>query len=148
MRKIRKGQKVSFWCSTYLKNGDCIDDGDQRPFQMIAGASSSKSELAKAISDSLIGMSIKEAKRFEIPARSAFGDRDEKKIFRIPYEASSSYQIKDEIQIRVGAETQGSQLLNGVIVDISNNHAYVDTNHPLAGEPLTINIQIISIDTK
>jgi len=145
MATIQKGQVVSFLCSSYLSNGECLESGDNEPIRMVAGSLNKGNDFSKSVSKSLIGMSINEIKQLKLPAKFAFGEKDENKIFKMPITGNSTYKIGDDIQIKVTDDEQ-AQVLEGTITKIRGDYAYVDTNHPLAGEILTVKIKIISFD--
>ena len=145
MTTVQKGQKVSFLCSSYLSNGDCLDSGDEEPICMVAGLTGKGNEFSKAVSKSLVGMSIREIKHLKVPPKFVFGEKDVGKIYKIPINETSSHRVGDEIKIKV-TDADEAQVLEGTVAKIEGEYAHVDTNHPLAGETIIVKIQVISFD--
>ena len=146
MTIVQKGHNVLFHFKSYLDDGSCVDGDSPEPLRMVAGSTSSAgSPFSKRIASSLIGMRVNETKRFDVPARFGFGERDTKKIYKMSLEIGDNYRLGDEIEIRVRTGNK-QETLQGEIIDISKDYATVDTNHPLAGENLTVKIQVISFD--
>lgn len=145
MAPIQQGQRVHFFCSSYLSNGECIDADTSESVRMVAGMTAKGNEFSKAVSHSLLGMSVDESKQFNVPARFAFGEKDPGKIFRIPLNETPAGDIGDEVDFEVNHRNQG-QVLSGTLIRKDNKFSYIDTNHPLAGEPLTVKIRVISFE--
>lgn len=142
MQMIRKDHDVTFQCSSFLEDGHCLDDHSQGPIKMVAGRVQ-KNAIAQAVSDSLIGMKIKEIKHFTVPPRHGFGEIDSGKIFELPLEVDHEHSVGDELELKV---TKGGleEILTGIIIKIEKGKAQVDTNHPLAGQSILIKIKVLS----
>lgn len=145
MAPIQQGQRVHFFCSSYLSNGECIDSDTSEPVRMVAGMNAKGNEFSKAVSHSLLGMSVDESKQFQVPARFAFGERDPGKVLKLPLSESPEGDIGDEVEFEFNHRKQGQSFI-GTIVKKDNKFSYIDTNHPLAGEALTVKIRVISFE--
>ncbi len=142
MSRIRKGQRVTFLCSSYLEDGSCLDGESEEPIKMIAGKKSANT-ISAVFSNSLLGMQRNETKSIKIPAAQAFGERQEDKIYRLPLAQDHKHYEGEDIQITVSSKG-GEETLDGVIVKLNGDYASIDTNHPLAGQSLLVKIKVIS----
>lgn len=143
MAFIKKGQKVSCLCSLFLNNGECLDENDKEPLPVIAGCTDKGNAISKSVSMELVGMSVKEVKYLKVPPRFAFGEKDENKIFKVSRYQDGVRNLGDELTMEVIVNNK-TEAVDGRVVRFHGEYAYVDTNHPFAGETLTLRIQVIS----
>lgn len=145
MTEIQKGQAVKILCTSFLEDGSALDEnaGDA-PLTMTAGTKG-KNEFSTAVSNSLIGMKLKEIKHLKIPSRLAFGDHDQKKVYKLPLNGGAARSVGDEMQLKVSLGG-GEEILDGVVIKVDEQFAHVDTNHPLAGQKLIVKIEVLSFN--
>ena len=101
-------------------------------------------EFFTQIEEALIGMAPGEKKSVLIPAEDAFGDYDEEKVFEI-----NRSDIPDDLYPEVGQELEltgeDDEVLEVSVVEVSDETVTLDANHPLAGEDLTYEIELVEI---
>jgi len=118
-------------------SGDCCKSG---PRIVTIGAV----ELFPQVDEALIGMAPGEKKTFTILADDAFGEYDQEKAFTVPRS-----DLPDDLTPEVGDElilsNEDDEELCVVVVDVANESITFDANHPLAGENLTFEIQLVDI---
>ena len=89
--------------------------------------------------DAVRGRSVGETFTVRIEAANAYGERSDANIVDLPAEgAPAGLQVGDSVQLSSGATV--------VVTAIGTDTITVDTNHPLAGQALTFEITIDSID--
>ncbi len=90
------------------------------------------------------GMSIGEKKTVHIPADQAYGLHSPEQTVQI-----ERTQIPPHIELALGLElnmqNQDGQVLQVVVIDLSDTHVTLDANHPLAGKDLTFDIELVAI---
>jgi peptidylprolyl isomerase len=100
--------------------------------------------LFTQIEDALIGMKPGERKSLVITAENAFGFHDETKIFTVPLS-----ELPEDFDAVVGDEImlsgEDDDELPVGIIEISDDSVTFDANHPLAGENLNFEIELIEI---
>ncbi len=120
--------------------GDCGCGCDCGPRELTVGAA----ELFPQIDDALIGMTPGEQKTFTIPAADAFGEYDEEKVFTVP-----RTDLPDGLDPAVGDElilcNEDDEELGVAVVAVTDDTVTFDANHPLAGEDLIYDIQLVEI---
>ncbi|OGP55681.1 MAG: peptidylprolyl isomerase [Deltaproteobacteria bacterium RBG_13_52_11] len=92
----------------------------------------------------MIGMSAGDSKTFEIVAEEAYGLYREELLVKIDKE-----QIPDDLRLEPGQELVLRQAegppIRVTVADMSGQSVTLDANHPLAGEDLTFEVQLLEI---
>lgn len=78
-----------------------------------------------------------------IPAAEAYGDRNEDALQQFPLEAFG----ESVPQVGWGVELQNpqGQRVNAMVVEIGDETVTLDFNHPLAGQDLTFDLELVQI---
>jgi FKBP-type peptidyl-prolyl cis-trans isomerase 2 len=89
-------------------------------------------------------MSVGENKTVTIPPEEAYGERHDQLVQEVPKSA-----LPEEIDPAVGMHLQSrspeGQVLNLVVTEVDDDSITVDGNHPLAGQALTFDIELVEI---
>lgn len=85
-------------------------------------------------------MKVGETKTITIPAKEAYGERDEKKLLTVPKE-----QVPDAAQYEVGMQVMSQNGQTFKVYKINEKDIIFDANHELAGKTLIFDITIKSI---
>ncbi|OHB31698.1 MAG: peptidylprolyl isomerase [Desulfuromonadaceae bacterium GWC2_58_13] len=125
--------------SDECSSDDCCC-GENGPMELIIG----EDDFFTQIEEALIGMAPGEKKTIVIPAEDAFGEYDEEKVFQV-----KRSEVPDDIYPEVGQELEltgeDDELLEVTVVEINDEDITLDANHPLAGEELTYEIELVEI---
>lgn len=78
-----------------------------------------------------------------IPAAEAYGDRNEDALQQFPLEAFG----ESVPQVGWGVELQNpqGQRVNAMVVEIGDETVTLDFNHPLAGQDLTFDLELVQV---
>jgi peptidylprolyl isomerase len=121
----------------------CDDDGcgcETGPMELTIGAE----DFFSQIEDALVGMAPGEKKTVTIPAEDAFGEYDEEEVFSISRE-----QLTGDIVPEVGMELEltgdDDEPVEVTVVEVTDETLTVDANHPLAGEDITYEVELLEI---
>jgi peptidylprolyl isomerase len=124
---------------------DCGDDDcgcgcEAGPMEMVIGTN----ELFSQIDEALVGMAPGEKKKVVIPAVDAFGEYEQEKVFTVPRS-----DLPDDLTPVVGDElvltNEDDEELGVAVVETSDESVTFDANHPLAGEDLTFEVELLEI---
>lgn len=124
---------------------DCGDDDcgcgcESGPMDLIVGTG----ELFPQIDEALVGMTPGEKKMVVVPAVDAFGEYDKEKVFTVP-----RVDLPDDLQPTVGDElvlsNEDDEELGVVVVEADAESVTFDANHPLAGENLSFEVELLEI---
>jgi FKBP-type peptidyl-prolyl cis-trans isomerase SlpA len=134
-------------------SGDIINTFKDKPATLTLGTG----ELAPAVEKRLVGLEEGAHATFEIPAGEAFGERNPEMVQWVARrllnelgDPASKYEIGDVVQFptpdglgqyagsirRVGKDGDGDGKADALLFDF---------NHPLAGQPVTFEVQVIGV---
>ncbi len=141
MPQAKIGDTVKVHYTGRLEDGTVFDSSlNREPLQFTIGAG----ELIPGFEESVIGMEVGEKKTVTIPPEKAYGSHLEELVIKIEKE-----RIPEDINPEVGQQLEIKQpdgrTIPVVVTDISETHITLDANHPLAGESLTFDIELVEI---
>jgi FKBP-type peptidyl-prolyl cis-trans isomerase SlpA len=122
-----------------------IDTFDDKPATLSLG----KGELAPAIERCLLGLAEGARARFELAAGEAFGERNpalvqrvSRKLLREHGDPDETYAAGDVVRFPA---PDGLPRFAGVVREVGEDWLVLDFNHPLAGQPVTFEVQLIGV---
>ncbi|WP_315821643.1 hypothetical protein [Paraflavitalea speifideaquila] len=80
----------------------------------------------------------------EIPVEQAYGPKDPGMLVEFP-KSNFPDDMKPELGMRLNMTNGSGQVIPVVITDIKEDTVILDANHPLAGEALIFDIELVSI---
>lgn len=137
------------------KSGDTVkvhytgkfDDGTEfatsisdEPLQFTIG----EGQVIPGLEQAVMGMRPGEAKTTEILADQAYGPYQESKVVAVN---RNRFPPQFELQIGtvLGTRKAGGQKIRRIVTTVSETRVTLDGNHPLAGEDLTFDLQLVEI---
>ncbi|MBU0996352.1 MAG: peptidylprolyl isomerase [Proteobacteria bacterium] len=141
MRKVENGMFVSVDYTGTLENGEIFDSSQGRnPLEVEMGAGN----LIKGFETELMGMSLNEKKTFSLSPEDAYGEVSDDAVHSF-----SRTEIPPELNPQVGQTlaltTPNGQQIPAKVTHVDDEKVIVDLNHPLAGQKLTFDIEIVGI---
>ncbi|MDB5103536.1 MAG: FKBP-type peptidyl-prolyl cis-trans isomerase [Fibrobacteres bacterium] len=138
--QISKNKVVSIDYTLTDSKGEVLDSSSKgEPLQFIQG----QGHLIPGLEKALEGKSAGEALKAQIPAKEAYGVRDEALMQTIPKD-----NFEDIPDLKVGMELE-AESDDGVrvitVVGIEDDKVIVDGNHPLAGMDLNFDVKIVGV---
>ncbi|MBB4843791.1 FKBP-type peptidyl-prolyl cis-trans isomerase SlpA [Paucibacter oligotrophus] len=125
--------------------GDVINTFADKPATLTLGTG----ELSPAIEARLIGLAEGTRSQFELAAGEAFGDRNPELLQRVRLsllrelgDPDEQYSVGDVVQFPT-PDGQGSYA--GVVREVADDALLFDFNHPLAGQPVSFEVQVIGV---
>ena len=113
---------------------------DRDPLQFSVG----QGQVITGFDEAVVGMSPGEEKTVSIPSDQAYGSYREELVMVVEQE-----QMPPELSVEVGQQLQmrhpSGQAIPVLVTDISDTKVTLDANHPLAGEDLTFEIELVDI---
>ena len=141
--KVTNGQNVSVHYKGTLSDGTEFDNSRVRGSAM--GFQVGSGQLLTGFNDAVVGMTVGDTKTIQIPAPEAYGAPRPEAIQQVPRSA-----FADNFEFIVGGTVQGNGPQGEFLAKIQGveeEFVILDLNHPLAGEDLTFEIELISIET-
>jgi peptidylprolyl isomerase len=141
MAQAKHGDTVKVHYTGKLSDGTVFDTSDGRdPLEFTVG----QSQVIPGFERAVVGMDLGESRTAHIPAAQAYGARDERLVTQV-----SRQQIPDNVEMSVNDRLQvrrsDGRTLVVTVTDISENSVTLDGNHPLAGQDLTFDIELVDI---
>jgi peptidylprolyl isomerase len=141
MAKARIGDKVRVHYTGKLKDGEVFDSSKkQEPLEFTLGSQ----KLIRGFEKCVQGMEVKEKKSVTVPAEEAYGVHRDDLVMDIPLEQFPQGVVPEEghfLQIK----NHEGQAMRFLITAIKEDSVTVDANHPLAGQELTFDIELVEI---
>lgn len=153
MTQAKKGDRVrlhyvgtledgSIFDSTY-ESGECDSDDcgcESGPREVVIG----DGEFLPLIEEALVGMVAGEKKSIIVPAADAMGEYDEENVFTIP-RSDLPEDLKPDVGDQIVLYNEEDEELPVIVVETGDENITFDANHPLAGEDLTFEFELVEI---
>ena len=141
MSQAQAGNTVQMHYSGTLADGTQFDSSEGRdPLEFQLGSG----QIIPGLDEALHGMEVGEKKQVVIEPAQAYGDRDPQRIQAVPRE-----QIPAEIPVEPGTQLQmqtpDGQAIPVMVTESNETEVTIDANHPLAGQQLTFDVEIVDI---
>jgi peptidylprolyl isomerase len=101
-------------------------------------------EFLPMIEEALVGMAPGEKKQVTIAAEDAFGEYDVERVFTVP-RADLPEDMSPEVGDELVLVNEEDEELGVVVVEITDEEVTFDANHPLAGEDVTYDVELVAI---
>ena len=138
MSIVSYGDIVQLHYTSYAADGCVIETSGQRePFEFVAGGP----EVIVGVSRAVIGMRVGERRRIAVPPEQAFGIRDSKLQQQAP-RLGLLEKVDEGDQLTA---TVGGRELDVWIRTATAEEITLDANHPLAGESVVFEIEVVGL---
>lgn len=141
MAQVKAGDKIKVHYHGKLTNGQTFDSSEGRePLEFEVGSG----QVIKGFDDGVTGMAVGDKKTIEIPADEAYGPRNEEMVIDMPKERFPAEMVLELGMPLMMTDGQG-QNFQVVITEIKENTVMLDANHPLAGQTLIFDLELVEI---
>ena len=141
MQQAQQGDKVKVHYHGTLRTGETFDSSEGRePLEFTVGSG----QVIKGFDEGVKGMSVGEKKTVEIPVGDAYGEKNEELIIEFPkaqFPADMNPEVGQQLMMSNGSE----QSFPVVIKEVKDDSVLLDANHPLAGQDLVFDIELVEI---
>ena len=120
-----------------------IKDGDTVRVHYTGTFSDGDGSLIPGFEDALIGRAKGDRFTVTIPADDAYGEHLEELLMEVPL-SEVPEDIKPEVGMMLQIATDDGDM-EVQIVDVNDKAVVLDANHPLAGEDLTFDIEVVDV---
>lgn len=142
MTQIKHGDTVRIHYTGTLLDGKTFDSSEGRdPLEFTVGSG----QIIPGLDQAMPGMEAGEKKRVEVPCAEAYGPLNPEARQAIPREG-----IPDDIPLELGTQLQmqspDGRVIPVTVVEVEEATVTLDANHPLAGQDLIFDIEVVSIN--
>lgn len=141
MAMIQDGSVVGIVYVLKNTEGEELDRADaNEPFQYLQGAQ----EMIPGLEKALAGLAVGAKKKVTVSPEEGYGKQDPKLVRKIPKDVfPKDFPVKAGIQFEADLGGDG----NGMVYTIKEvgDSVTVDGNHPLAGQTLHFDVEVVSV---
>ena len=141
--EIRPGSKVLMHFTLSLEDGTVAETtrDDNEPLEFVMGDGT----LIEGLELALYGLKAGDKQTLSIEPKLAFGFPDPDNVHSMP-----RHEFPQEMQLARGVimefNTPAGDEVPGTVVEVNDSEVKVDFNHPLAGDQITFEVEILSVE--
>lgn len=141
MQQVKNGDTVRVHYHGKLTNGSTFDSSEGRePLEFTVG----QGQVIKGFDDALVNMNVGDKKTVNIPVDQAYGQRNDDMMMEYP-RSEFPADMKPEAGMQLHMSDNVGNVFPVVITEVKDDVVILDANHPLAGEDLIFDIELVSI---
>lgn len=142
MSQVKENDTVKVhYTGKLTENGQVFDSSLERdPLEFTLG----QGMLIPGFEKGIIDMKVNEKKTIEIPKAEAYGDKQDE-LFQKVDKAQLPEEIKPEVGMGLVSKNPDGSERQLRVAAVNDDHIVVDANHPLAGQDLTFEIEVVDI---
>lgn len=142
MQQVKKGDTVKVHYHGKLTDGSTFDSSEGRePLEFEIGGGM----VIPGFDMGVTGMSVGEQKTIHIPAEEAYGPKQEDMIMEFPKDRFPA-DMNPEVGAQLNMSNGQGQNFPVVIVEVRDAVVVLDANHPLAGQDLIFDLELVAIE--
>ena len=141
MQQAQQGDKVKVHYHGTLRTGETFDSSQGRePLEFTVGSG----QVIKGFDEGVKGMSVGEKRTVEIGVQDAYGEKSQDLLIEFPKEQFPA-DMNPEVGQQLMMSNGSGQSFPVVIKEVREDSVLLDANHPLAGQDLIFNIELVEI---
>lgn len=141
MSQAKSGDTVRIHYTGKLDDGTQFDSSSGRePLEFALGSG----QVIPGFDNAVDGMAVGESKTVTIPPAEAYGDKHPQLVQDVPKSALPP-EIEPQVGMQLQSQTPDGQTIPLLITEVAEEKITVDGNHPLAGQDLTFDIELVEI---
>jgi peptidylprolyl isomerase len=141
MQTVKNGDTVRVHYQGRLTNGNTFDSSEGRePLEFQVGAGM----VIKGFDNGVLDMKVGDKKTVQIPVDQAYGPKNEELIMDFP-KANIPGDLNPEVGMDLQMSNAQGQVFPVKVAAVGTEFITLDANHPLAGEELVFDIELVEI---
>jgi peptidylprolyl isomerase len=142
MNRVQEGDTVTVTFQGLLEDGSVFDLSDESdPLVFVVG----ENDVLPGLELAVMGMEVGDQKTVTVPPEQGYGVRQRRLVEEVAIEA-----LPGNLDLDIGnlleVTAEDGTVFQLSIVKRNERTVTLDANHPLAGRPLTLQIELIAID--
>ena len=139
MTEVRNGRGVRIHYTAKTADGAEFNSSGQAPLELQVGAG----QIIAGLDRKIDGMTVGETNTVTVPAEEGYGPRDEAKERAV--RALGCPRQHRSRRTKLQASTRDGHKIPLTVVDVDDEQVTVDANHPLAGQDLVFDVEVVEI---
>src|SRR3954463_7954255 len=141
MQQAQNGDKVRVHYHGKLRTGETFDSSNGRePLEFTVGSG----QVIRGFDDGVKGMQVGDKKTVEIGVNDAYGEKENERIIEFP-KTQFPQDLTPEVGMQLMMSDGQGQQLPVTITEVRDESVVLDANHPLAGQDLIFDIELVEI---
>lgn len=141
MSKVKEGDTVKVHYTGTLQDGSVFDSSeDKEPLEFTLG----EGQLIPGFEKAVEGMDEGDSTKVTIEKDDAYGEPREDLVITVPKD-NLPEDVKPEVGMQLQVNQPDGNAIPVRISEIKEDEITLDANHPLAGEDLTFEIEVVEI---
>jgi FKBP-type peptidyl-prolyl cis-trans isomerase 2 len=141
MQQVKSGDTVKVHYHGRLTDGTTFDSSAGRePLQFEVGSGM----VIPGFDSGVMGMVVGDKKTIQIPVAEAYGPKNPDMIVAFPV-SEFPEDMDLEVGMRLNMTNSEGHVIPVVVTEIGEENVMLDANHPLAGEDLVFDIELVEI---
>lgn len=141
MPQAKNGDTVRVHYHGKLTDGSTFDSSEGRePLEFKVGSG----QVIKGFDDAVADMEVGTKKTVTIPVSEAYGVRNDQMIMEYPL-TDFPDDIKPEAGMQLHMSDDGGNVFPVSVLEVKEQSVVLDANHPLAGQDLVFEIELVEI---
>ena len=125
-----------------LEDGEVIDDAPvSDPFEFIQG----HGDVIRGLEEALYGLKVGDVKEILVTPADGYGVPDPEAFVLVPLDSFPDDLELSEGMVLAMRDKDTDETVEAYVIEIREDGVQMDLNHPLAGETLLFNVEIISL---
>ncbi|HSU52245.1 MAG TPA: peptidylprolyl isomerase [Segetibacter sp.] len=141
MQQVKSGDTVRVHYHGKLTDGTTFDSSEGRePLEFEVGSGN----VIAGFDSGVTGMQVGEKKTINIPVDEAYGQKQDDLLMEFPLDRFPA-DMQPEVGMQLNMSNGSGQNFPVVIREVREDSVVLDANHPLAGEDLTFDLELVEI---
>lgn len=141
MAAVKNGDTVKVHYHGKLANGETFDTSEGRdPLEFKVGSGN----VIAGFENGVVDMTPGDKKTLNIPVTEGYGERNDELILEFPNEKLPE-DLNPEKGMQLQLSSQDGQVYPVIVQEVKDDGVVLDANHPLAGEDLVFDIELVEI---
>ena len=135
----KNGDRVRVHYTGRLEDGQVFDSSQGgEPLEFTVGAG----EVIPGFDEAVRGMNVGDTRTVEIESDDAYGPRRDGLVTQVAREAAQ-FPVEPQVGMHFALPLQDGSQIEVVITEVTDTHVTIDGNHPLAGEKLIFDLELV-----
>ncbi|APY11807.1 peptidylprolyl isomerase [Seonamhaeicola sp. S2-3] len=141
MSQVKENDTVRVHYTGKLSNGQVFDSSLERePLEVTLG----QGMLIPGFEKGIIDMKLNEKKTINIPVNEAYGEVQKELFYEVKKEQLPP-EMTPEVGMGLASKGPDGREVQFRVAEVNEDHIIVDANHPLAGQELIFDLELIEI---